>query len=152
MKFSHNILHTYSFILCIKTKKSKICENWVADMVVGSLKWPVTGHGQSYPLLRQKWLLEAYVDIWRPGTFNVFFNWCDVNSIMSSLGCWYWTAVQQYGTRPHQTEEQIGYSDKVAKFVHVYKHLRGRKMTTLAETSEGGEKPQKLYNFVGETL
>ena len=38
MKFSHDILHTYSFILCLKTKKSKICENWVADMVVGSLK------------------------------------------------------------------------------------------------------------------
>ena len=37
MKFSHNILHTYSFILGIKTKKSKICEKWVVDMVAGFL-------------------------------------------------------------------------------------------------------------------
>ena len=37
MKFSYNILHTYSFILCIKKEKSKICKNRVVDMVAGSL-------------------------------------------------------------------------------------------------------------------
>ena len=38
LKFSHKFLHTYSFILCIKKKNSKICENRVADQVVGPLK------------------------------------------------------------------------------------------------------------------
>ena len=31
MKFSHKFLHTYCFIFCIKMKKSKISENWVAS-------------------------------------------------------------------------------------------------------------------------
>ena len=29
MKFSHNVLHTYSFILCVKKRKVEICENRV---------------------------------------------------------------------------------------------------------------------------
>ena len=39
MKFSHNILHTYCFILCIKKEKVEICENRVVDMVAGFLKY-----------------------------------------------------------------------------------------------------------------
>ena len=34
MKFSHNILHTYSFNLCIKKEKSKIGENRVVDPLI----------------------------------------------------------------------------------------------------------------------
>ena len=35
-------------------------------------------------------------------------------------------------------------SEKVAKLVNVYRYLGGRKMTTLGETFEGGEKPKKI--------
>ena len=38
MKFSHKFLNTYCFILCIKREKSKICENWVVDMLADPLK------------------------------------------------------------------------------------------------------------------
>ena len=58
MKFSHKFLNTYCFILCIKKKKSKICENWVVDMVADPLN-----HSEVHPSTIAAHFVSLYYDL-----------------------------------------------------------------------------------------